>query len=168
MSDFGVKIKGILSTSAKFVSKTATSAAKATKYKMDELSTLSKRRDLISDLGAKVYELSKSGLELPADAAELVKQIIALEGDLESMRADHAAQKAAAAEQHAAEKAARAAEKAAAKAAAASEQGTTPMEVELPEVQMPAAEAVVVPTLDVEETAAPEEASETDVPTLNV
>lgn len=177
MSDFNSKLKDILSSSAKFIGKTADSAAKATKYKMNELSNLSKRRDLISELGAKVFELSNAGLELPADAAEIVKQIVALDVELNALRADHAAQKAAAAEQHAAEKAARAAEKAAAKAAAAVQKGTAPVEIELSETEAPADEAhtvneeEAVPTLDVEEATpatADEKPEAPEVPTLNV
>ncbi len=180
MSDFGLKLKSILTHGAKFVGQTANSAAKATKYKMGELSNLSKRRDLIAELGAKVFELSCNGLELPDAAAAIVKQIVALDGDLQAMRADHAAEKAAAAEKHAAEKAARAAEKAAAKAAAAVEKGAAPVDIELPEVEAaPLEEASVVdqqavPTLDVEINAADvsactgEKSDDSDVPTLNV
>ena len=163
MNDFGMKVKDFLSTSAKFVGKTANTAAKATKYKMDELTSLSKRRDLISELGAKVFELSANGVELPAELADLLNQIKLLDCELEALRADHAAQKAAAAEKHAAEKAARAAEKAAAKASCAVEEGNAPVQVEIPE------EESVVPTIDVEsdeETASEDE--ENEVPTLNV
>lgn len=158
MTDINAKLKNILCTSAKFVGKTADSAAKATKFKMNELTTLGKRRDLISDLGAKVYELSQNGLELPADAMILISQIQILDAELETMRADHAAQKAAA-------KAARAAEKAAAKG----NNGTTdstPLEVELPEAEMP--DVVVVPTLDVEEAAEEESADDKNVPSLDI
>lgn len=175
MSDFSAKLKSILSGSAKFVGKTAASAAKSTKYKLNELSALSKRRELISDLGAKIYELSQAGIELPSEAQELVKQIAALDGNLDTMRADHAAQKAAAAEQHAAEKAARAAEKAAAKASAEIEKGTASVEVDLPEVEspvveveMPVEEPTAVPTLNVEAETVAEQPADDEVPTLNV
>lgn len=173
MADFSTTLKNVFSKSVKFVGKTAKSAAKSTKYKLDELSNLSKRRDLISELGNKVYELAQAGLVLPAEAAEIAKQITMLDGDLAVMRADHAAEKAAAAEQHAAEKAARAAEKAAAKTAAAIEKSTAVVDVELPEVAAPEAECEVnaevgeVPTLNVTPESADKEA-ETEVPTLNV
>ena len=93
MADFSTTLKNVFSKSVKFVGKTAKSAAKSTKYKLDELSNLSKRRDLISELGNKVFELAQAGLVLPAEAAEIAKQITMLDGDLAVMRADHAAER---------------------------------------------------------------------------
>ena len=162
MSDIREKVKQLLNGSAKFIGKTAASAAKATKYKVNEMGQLSKRRELISELGAKVFELYGKGAELPEEALDLARQIAVLDTELESMRAEHAAQKAAAAEKQAVEKAARAAEKAAAKTAAVIEKSTEPVDVELPEE-----ETVSVPTLDVKEEATLEKL-DTEVPTLNV
>lgn len=95
MSEFSTKVKGILSASAKFVGKTANVAAKATKFKMDELTALGKRRDLISELGSRVYELSINGIELPEQLSALLNQITVLDENLEALRANHAAEKAA-------------------------------------------------------------------------
>ena len=178
MSLISQKLKSVLLDGAKIVGNAAATAAKNTKYKMNELSNLSKRRELIAELGTKVFELCIGGVELPAEAAEIVKQIIALDGDLEALRADHAAQKAAAAEKHAAEKAARAAEKAAAKAAAAIEKNTVPVEVEPLAAEAPAdavemTEKAETPVLDVEAAAAENaeitaKPAENEIPTLNV
>lgn len=170
MSDFSKNLKEVLSRSAKFVGRTTNTLVSATKFKTNELSTMSKRRDLISELGAKVYELSLNGFALPEEASELVKQIAVLDNELVVLRADHAAQKAAAAQQQAEEKAARAAEKAAAKAAEAIEKCTAPVAVAIPETEavadvtaMPEAEAA--PVLDVQQ---PETDDISDSPTLNV
>ncbi len=177
MSDFATSLKNILTKGAKFVGKTANSAAKATKYKMDEMSTLGKRRELISALGEKVFELTKQGLALPEEASCLVEQLNAVETDLNALRADHAAQKAAAAEKEAAEKAARAAEKAAAKAAAAIEKSTAPVEPEIPaaayemapDPDEPTVCEAEVPTLEVEQNAdASDDIADNEIPTLNV
>lgn len=173
MADFAATLKNILSKSAKFVGKTANNAAKATKYKLDELGNLSKRRELISELGTRIFE-SRQTIILPEESTEIIRQIESLDGELAVLRADHAAQKAAEAERHAAEKAARAAEKAAAKTAAAIQQSTAPVEVELPTPEMPVAEIdvadtekPVAPVLEVNE-APVGEPVESDVPTLNV
>ena len=133
MSDFTTSLKNILSQSAKFVGKTASSAAKATKYKMNEMNTQGKRRELIIELGEKVLELAKQGLKLPEEAGELVEQLNNVEADLNALRAEYAAQKANAAEQAAAEKAARAAERAAAKAASPIEKSAAPVKAEMNE-----------------------------------
>lgn len=171
MANFGHTLKNVLTRSAKFVGSTASRLAKATKFKTNELTELSKRRDLVNVLGEKVYDLSHNGLVLPEEAAALVHQIAALDNELAVLRADHAAQKAADAQQRAAEKAARAAEKAATKAAAAIEQSTAPVAVNIPELDASDSEVVSdtasVPTLNVEVSA--EDASATEeVPTLNV
>ena len=108
-------------------------------------------------------------VELPAEVAEIVSQIAALDGDLETLRSTHAAEKAAAAEKHAAEKAARAAEKAAAKAAAA-QQASAPVATEQPQEAAPAEAPVMDAETEAdEETVCADETDETeDVPTLNV
>ena len=49
MSDFNVKLKAILNRSAKFIGRTANTTAKAAKYKVNEISALNKRRELVAD-----------------------------------------------------------------------------------------------------------------------
>ena len=104
MADYGKVFKNILTKSAKFVGHTATTAAETTKFKMNELGNISKRRELVNELGNRVYELARSGVALPSEVEELIKQISFIEDDLATLRAEHAAQKAA-------DKAARTAEK---------------------------------------------------------
>ena len=174
MADFATKLKCLFVKSAKVVSRTAKTAAKATKFKVDELSNLGKRRDLINELGEKVVELCHAGLSLPEDAVSIIRQIEALEGELTILRADRAAQKAAAAEQRAVEKAARAAEKAAERSAAAIRQGTAVVEMDISAPEVPPAEINTasagesdVPVLKVQtEPVASKE--DTDIPTLNI
>lgn len=136
MSDFSKTLKEAFMRSVKFVGRNASKAASATKFKTNELSKLSKRRDLIHELGIKVYDLSRNGLQLPEDADALVKQIATLDSELMVLRSEHAAEKAAISQKVAAEKAARVAEKAAAKAAAAIEKSTESVSVEFPEMEL--------------------------------
>ena len=171
MAEFGEKLKNVLTRSAKFIGRTANTTAKATKYKVNEMTALNKRRELIGELGKKVYELCEQGLVLPAEGNEIVEQIKKLDEDLNTLRSEHAAEKAAAAEQHAMEKAARATEKAAAKAAEAIDKSTAPVEVEVPADEPAAeipAEAPAAPALEVESEEAAEPKTATEVPTLNV
>ena len=164
MSDFNVKLKAILNRSAKFIGRTANTTAKAAKYKVNEISALNKRRELVADLGKKVFDLCSNGLVLPEDANVIVEQINQIDAELNILRADHAAEKAAAAEQHAMEKAARASEKAAAKAA---EVYSAPVEMTEP-VQDAADEAPVAPTLEIEPEQVDDAETNNEVPTLNV
>ena len=170
MADFMTTIKQSVNRGAKMIARNAKKLAKAAKFKTREMSDLRKRRKLISDLGEMVYNMTNEGLVLPVDAAELVKEITLLDSDLNVLRSDRAAQKAADAQLRAAEKAARAAEKAAAKTAAAIEMSTAPVGVEIPEAEVPAAapaaEESEAPMLDLPVEV--ENAEETEVPTLNV
>lgn len=109
MSEFSTKLKAIMQRSAKFIGKNAKAAAHTTKYKVNEMSALSKRRELIGALGESVYALSQQGSCLPPEVLDMIEQIKALDANIEALRADHAAQKAAAAEKAAMEKAERAA-----------------------------------------------------------
>lgn len=170
MADFITSCKNALIKSAKFVSRNAKRLTNETKFKTHEHSDLQKRKALIRDLGELMYKLSCDGLELPEDALALTKEIALLDSDLSSLRSDHAAQKAADAQERAAEKAAHAAEKAAAKAAAAIAKSTAPVEVKIPETELPepiaAPEQAEAPVLDVAVEAETEEKSE--VPTLQL
>ena len=113
MSDFTKMMKTALQSSVKFIVRTAKSAAQSAKYKMNEMSTMSKRRELINDLGEKVYALACQGNVLPEALNTAISQISALDENLTALRANHAAQKATAAQKVAEEKAERAAKKAA-------------------------------------------------------
>ena len=171
MSDFSKTMKDLLSRSVKFIGRTFHSAASETKYKANELSLNNKRRELIHELGKKVLELSAAGHVLPAEANEIISQINKLDGDMNVLRNDHAAKKAAAAEQYAMEKAARATEKAAAQAAAAIEKGTASVEVEPPVVEVNAEvtdDKPVAPALELDIEEAVEEVNKNEVPTLNI
>ena len=167
MSDWATKMKAAMQCSARFIGKTTKAAAQRTKYKLNEMSAMSTRRELISDLGKKVYALAQQGADLPEEMKDMIAQINALDTNLEALRADHAAQKAAAAERAAAEKAERAAQKAAAKAEAVIANNREPIEV--PETTLEEGEEAAAPVLDVSCDAATEEGESKDgVPTLNV
>lgn len=117
--DFGTALKNFWSDSVRVVNKAATGVASATRYKMDEMGSMSRRRELVKDLGEKVVSLAQSGVEFPDEIAVMLKEIQDLENGLAELRSDRAAAKAAAAETAAAEKAERSAARAEAKAMAA-------------------------------------------------
>ncbi len=143
MADMKMTLKNLWTQGVKVVNKAASGLASATRYKMDEMGGVSRRRELIAELGEKVYVLSQTGVELPEEVAPMIKEITDLEANLAELRSDHAAAKAAAAEAAAADKAARAAERAEAKAAAAEAKAAAKAEAE-------AAAAAATPVLDVE------------------
>lgn len=166
MAKIANAMKRFLSRSLKFIGRNASRFAKVIKFKTSEIREINKRRELISELGEAVYVASQNGLVLPEAAAVIAQQIIALDAELETLRGERAAQKAAYALQRAEEKAARAAEKAAVKAEVAA--NMTP-----PAAVMPADGAnpvSVEQTTSYSETAGEqsEESSTPDVPTLNL
>ena len=118
MANFSETLKGILSGSAKAVKSAAKGVASATRYKMNEMDSISRRREAISELGEKVYGLFEAGVELPEEIVPLVNEIRALDEGLDTLRSDRATEKAAAAQVRAEEKAARAQVRAEARAAA--------------------------------------------------
>ena len=160
MSEFTTKIKDILTDGIRVVSNAATAVAGATRYKLDELDRVSRRREAIGELGEKAFALFQAGVEMPEEVLPLLNELAALDEGLQAMRAEHEEQKiankqkkqeeaVARKEQRAAEKAARAAAKEAADNALADAQADM--------VAEDAAEAENIPVM--EETA--EEVAET-------
>lgn len=170
MSDFLIVVKDCLIHCAKFVAAFANKLAKDVKFKTGEWSNLSKRRDLISELGERVYSLSRNGVELPEAVNVLIEQLNAIDKNLDDLREGHAAETTAFAEKRAAEKVARAAEKtaraankAAVKAAADEIVDASPMESIQPEAEAPQA-----PTMEIPEVEAETESAESEAPTLEI
>lgn len=178
MAKFWEILKRIISYVVKFIVKTGKAATQAVKYKLEELNYISKRREMILELGEKVCELNRQGMNLPEEVAQIVQQIAASDAELAQLRADHAAQKVAAAAQHAAEKAERAAAKAAEKSEAVIRESTAPVEVDLQEEASataefdgPIARTPDAPTMDFDAMAnadLPNNASVEEVPVLKV
>lgn len=119
MSEFTTTLKDIVSKGVKLVNRAATSVADATRYKLGEMDSISRRREAISELGEKVYGLYQAGVELPEEVLPLVNELRALEEGLDSMRSKRAEQKEAAAQVRQVERAARAEERVAQKVARA-------------------------------------------------
>lgn len=105
MADFKETLMGLWNESVKAVNSAAKTVAGATRYKMDELDAVSRRREAITELGEKVYELYQAGVTMPDEVQTLLAEMRALDENLDQMRADHAEQKRISAEQRAQERA---------------------------------------------------------------
>ena len=106
MSDIKNTMKNALKCSARFIGKTANTAVQATKFKVNEVSAKNKRREMVTALGEKVFALASEGAAVPAELNELIGQIKAVNENIDALRADYAAKKAANAHKYAAEKSA--------------------------------------------------------------
>jgi len=168
MADFAATLKEVFNRSVKAVNKAANGVASATRYKMNEMDGVSRRREAVSELGEKVYGLFQAGIELPEEIVPLVNEIRALDDSLDTLRSDRAAAKEAAAAEAAAVKAARKQERAeakeaakAAKEAAAEEAPSIDFE---PEIEETLTYTGVAPTMeDVEEAEATAEEDEEEI-----
>ena len=86
MADFAATLKEMLNRSVKAVNKAANGVASATRYKMNEMDGVSRRREAVSELGEKVYGLFQAGIELPEEIVPLVNEIRALDDSLDTLR----------------------------------------------------------------------------------
>lgn len=150
MADFKQTLMGIWNEGVKAVNDIANGVAGATRYKMDELDNVSRRREAITELGEKVYELYQAGVTMPDEVLPLLGEMRALDENLEKMRADHAEQKRASAEQRAQERADAKQRRAEAKAARKNDGNTAETEADI----------VVEPDVVDDTEAAPAEAKE--------
>lgn len=151
MSAFTDTLKNLWSDGVRVVNKAATSVANATRYKMTEMDSVSRRREAISELGEKAYSLAQAGVVLPEELMPLVNEILALDEGLTTLHNDRDAAKAAAKEQAAVEKAARAEERAAQKAARAEERAALKTaRAEAKAAQMAAQAAAANPVIEIE------------------
>ena len=91
MADFGTNLKNIWMKGMEAIGNTASSIASNTKYKVDEMNLLNRRREILSDFGSKAYALWQKGScdffpeELKKDLEELTR----LDNQLVDMRAEH-------------------------------------------------------------------------------
>ena len=101
MADFKETLMGIWTEGVKLVNSAAKNVAGTTRYKLDELDNVSRRREAITELGEKVYELYRAGVEMPEEIQPLLAEMRTLDENLDKMRTDHAEQKKVIADQRA-------------------------------------------------------------------
>lgn len=88
MADIGKSLKGIWLKGMEAVSNTASSIASNTKYKVEEMNILNRRREILSDFGAQAYELWQKGEQFPATLAALLEELSKLDETLNAIRTE--------------------------------------------------------------------------------
>lgn len=86
MAVFGKGIKGILIKSMEVVGNTANNIANNTKYKLDEMTIINRRREILSDFGAKAYEIWQKGASFPDVLEEDLQELCELDIRLNELR----------------------------------------------------------------------------------
>lgn len=151
MADLGKSLKTAWMKGMEAIGNTASNIASNTKYKVQEMNLINRRREILSDFGAQAYEMWQKGETFPEKLEEQLRELSRVDEELNVIRTERLA--GVKTEEEAAE---------AAPDEAVEEAAETPDE---------AAETdVPVPTMDVPEQAAPETAADQaksePVPTL--
>ena len=139
MSEFGGSLKSIVKKSIEALGNKASDLAAGAKQKVGEYNLANEQKDIFSDIGSKVFELSKQGVAFPEELQEDLKKAAEIGAELDRIRAEkEAAEKA---KQEAAEKEAAEKENAAKEAEAGAkdtENKEAPEYREAPVMEMPA------------------------------
>lgn len=141
MSEFGGSLKNIVMKSIEAIGNKASDLAAGAKQKVGEYNLANEQKDVFSEIGSKVFELSKQGVAFPEELQEDLKKAAEIGAELDRIRAEkEAAEKAKqeAAEQEAAEKAKQETAKQEAEAAATDKKDKEAPEYrEAPVIEMP-------------------------------
>lgn len=86
MAEIRKSLKGIWLKSMEAISNTASNIASNTKYKVDEMNIVNRRREILSDFGAQAYELWQKGEKFPEQLDELLKELSELDEALNAIR----------------------------------------------------------------------------------
>ena len=160
MADIGKNLKTAWMKSMEAIGNTASNIASNTKYKVQEMNLINRRREILSDFGAQAYEMWQKGEQFPEKLSKQLEELSRLDEELNAMRTERLA--GVTTEKVATENT----------AAEASAQEETPAEAEKAEECTACAEEpkVEVPTIEVadEKPADAQPLTDDDVPTLQV
>ncbi len=157
MADLGKNLKTAWMKSMEAIGNTASNIASNTKYKVQEMNLINRRREILSDFGAQAYEMWQKGEQFPEKLSKQLEELSRLDEELNAMRTERLAgvtTEKVATEAPAQEEAPAEADKAEADAACAEEPAEEVPTIEVP-AEVPADEQPLtdddVPTLQVPE-----------------
>ena len=88
MAEIKKSLKGIWLKSMEAISNTASNIASNTKYKVDEMNIVNRRREILSDFGAQAYELWQKGEHFPECLEALLRELSELDEALNAIRTE--------------------------------------------------------------------------------
>ena len=91
MAEYPKGFKGIWLKGMEAIGDTATKIASNTRYKVNEMNMINRRREILSDFGEKAYGLWQKGEQFPAELDALLKELSQLDAALDEIRAEKAA-----------------------------------------------------------------------------
>ncbi len=86
MSEFGQNLKNAVMKGIEAIGNTATSLASNTRQKMEEYNLSNQLKDIYSEIGAQVYELSKQGIVFPSELSGKLQLAAETEETLNGLR----------------------------------------------------------------------------------
>ena len=95
MSEFGGSLKNIVMKSIEAIGNKASELTAEAKQKVGEYNLANEQKDVFSEIGSKVFELSKQGVAFPEELQEDLKKAAEIGAELDRIRAEkEAAEKA--------------------------------------------------------------------------
>ena len=91
MADIGKSLKTAWLKSMEAIGNTASNIANSTRSKLDEMNVVNRRRDILSDFGARAYELWQKGEKFPAELEALLEELSSLDEQLNTIRTERLA-----------------------------------------------------------------------------
>ena len=86
MSELKQNLKDLVIKGIDAIGNTASSLKSSTKQKVNELALRSRRNDILEAFGEKAYEAWKNGAELPEELTGDLKEVLALDQELEQLK----------------------------------------------------------------------------------
>lgn len=91
MAEIGKSLKGIWLKSMEAISNTASNIASNTKYKVDEMNLVNRRREILSNFSAQCYEMWQKGQSFPEPLEAQLKELSQLDEALNAIRVEKVA-----------------------------------------------------------------------------
>lgn len=91
MADFSDKMKKAWLKSMEAIGNTAGNIANNTRYKVNEMTLLNRRREILSDFGARAYDLWQKGEVFPEELAKQLEELSQVDIQLNALRMERLA-----------------------------------------------------------------------------
>ena len=89
MADIKKGLKDFWIKGMEALGNTASNLASNTKYKVNEMNMVNRRREILNGFGAKAYELWQKGVEFPAELETELQELSQLDIQLNELRMEH-------------------------------------------------------------------------------
>ncbi|MDO4838442.1 MAG: hypothetical protein Q4B32_08610 [Clostridia bacterium] len=91
MADIGKNLKTAWMKSMEAIGNTASNIASNTKYKVQEMNLINRRREILSDFGAQAYEMWQKGEQFPEKLSKQLEELSHVDEELNAMRTERLA-----------------------------------------------------------------------------